>query len=84
MTTNTTARRFSPAQLGCIMSGLLGIAVFLFAWLYLGMSIANLFDLSVIGVSLAFGAGVGFLGFVTAFGAISAYRQHEDSTRGDE
>ncbi|HEV8192609.1 MAG TPA: hypothetical protein VGP82_14170 [Ktedonobacterales bacterium] len=82
--TNTKARRFAPAQLGCIIGGLLWTIVFVVSWLALGMSIANLFDLSVIVVSLCAGAGVGFLGFVTAFGAISAYRQQEGSTRRDE
>jgi membrane protein DedA with SNARE-associated domain len=84
MMTNTKARRFSSAQLGCAIGGLLWMIVFLYAWLALGMSIANLFDLSVIGVSLAFGAVVGVLGLVTAFAAITAYRQEKDSTHRDD
>lgn len=57
---------------------------FLYFWLALGTSIENIFDLTVIGVALAFGAVVGFLGFVGAFGAINAYRQQGKFTRRDE
>lgn len=84
MTTNTKAKRFSPGQLGCIVAGLLWMIAFLYFWLFLGMSIENIFDLTVIGVSLASSAVVGFLGFVCAFGVFSALRQQEDPTRRDE
>ena len=38
--------------------------VFLYFWLALGTSIENIFDLTVIGVALAFGAVVGFGGLL--------------------
>jgi hypothetical protein len=84
MKRNTKSRRFSPAQLAFIIGGSLWLIAFLYFWLGLGMSIGNIFDLTVIGVSLGLGAAIGFFGFLSAFAAISAYRQQADFTHKDK
>jgi hypothetical protein len=75
MTPDTKLRRFSPAQLGCIFGGLLWLLGFVYFWLALGMSINNVIDPTVIGVSLVFGAGLSLFGFFVAFAISNINRQ---------